>query len=319
MGRVQVRERTLVIDRPALSPLASGSAGGRRFASPVLEVAGGFRRAVPSWNVRLGAGQGFALELRVGRGEEWSPHLFAGGLGWSPGRSPRVRAARFGTIEVDEFVAAAEPLGRLQLRVSFIGAGADPAERLRRVALAFDAVEDAFLSAGVPLAARRLEVPFRSQFDGTGELGPRLCGPTCLAMVLAYYGIDRPTREVAEACYDARHDVYGNWPGGVQTAFEYGLPGYVKRFAGWSEAAAVLGRDRPVIASVRFGAGELPGAAVPETKGHLVVVTGFTGRDEVRVNDPAFVRAAGGVRTYPGEAFARAWFGGSGVGYVLGE
>ena len=46
---------------------------------------------------------------------------------------------------------------------------------------------------------------------------------------------------------------------------------------------------------------------------------GFAAGGEVWVNDPAFAEAAEGVRTYPGAALARAWFGGSGIGYVLGE
>ena len=37
------------------------------------------------------------------------------------------------------------------------------------------------------------------------------------------------------------------------------------------------------------------------------------------VNDPAFRDEADGICAYPIIPFARAWFGGSGIGYVLGE
>lgn len=320
MCSVRAGERTLVLERPVLLPEASAAAGGRWLASPIIEVPGGFRRAAPSWNVRLDAGQGFVLEMRVGRAGLWSPYLMVGQQGSSLVCASGIGADAFGAVEVDEFVAAGEALDRAQLRITFCGIGAEPADRLARLALAFDSPLDSPLPPGESLPVMRLEVPFRSQFDGSGALGPRLCNPTCLAMVLAYSGLEgHALLEVAQACYDARHDVYGGWSRAVQAAFEYGLPGYVKRFAGWAEVARLLGRGRPIIASIRFGAGELPGSAVRQTKGHLVVVTGFAAGGEVWVNDPAFAEAAEGVRTYPGAALARAWFDGSGIGYVLGE
>jgi hypothetical protein len=71
-----------------------------------------------------------------------------------------------------------------------------------------------------------------------------------------------------------------------------------------------------VIASVRYGAGELSGAAIAETAGHLVVLTGSAG-GEVFVNDPAAPRAAEVARRYRLDELRRVWLARSGVGYVL--
>jgi hypothetical protein len=71
-----------------------------------------------------------------------------------------------------------------------------------------------------------------------------------------------------------------------------------------------------VIASVSYGAGELVDAAIPETSGHLLVLTGYAG-DEVLVNDPAAATTAGVARRYRLDQLCRAWLEHAGVGYVL--
>jgi hypothetical protein len=134
--------------------------------------------------------------------------------------------------------------------------------------------------------------------------------------------VDRPTLEIARACYDARHDIYGNWSRAVQAAADYGIKGLVARFTEWAAVREFIERRIPIIASVRFAPGALPGAPLPGSEGHLIVVRGFDGRGHAVVNDPAR-RVAEGQRVpdpqrYPLEALGRAWFGGSGVGYVLG-
>jgi hypothetical protein len=72
----------------------------------------------------------------------------------------------------------------------------------------------------------------------------------------------------------------------------------------------------PVIASVRYGAGELTGAAIAETSGHLLVLTGQAGGD-VFVNDPAAPSATEVARRYRLEELRRVWLGRTGIGYVL--
>ncbi|MCY3795839.1 MAG: peptidase C39 family protein, partial [Gammaproteobacteria bacterium] len=63
-------------------------------------------------------------------------------------------------------------------------------------------------------------------------------------------------------------------------------------------------------------AGELPGAPLSKTAGHLVTRYGVDG-DAVLVNDPAAGDAAGVPRRYDLEAFSRAWLRRRGAAYIM--
>jgi hypothetical protein len=72
------------------------------------------------------------------------------------------------------------------------------------------------------------------------------------------------------------------------------------------------------VASISFGAGELDGAPISSTNGHLLVIVGFTRSGDVVVNDPAAQRRSGVRRTYDRGQFEDAWLPTSGgVVYVL--
>jgi hypothetical protein len=92
--------------------------------------------------------------------------------------------------------------------------------------------------------------------------------------------------------------------------------GYLLRFPDWASAAWCLEHGLPVIASVRYAASELTGAAVPATSGHLIVVTGLD-RSDALVNDPAAPSAATVPRRYKISELARVWLERTAVGYVL--
>jgi hypothetical protein len=104
---------------------------------------------------------------------------------------------------------------------------------------------------------------------------------------MAYRGVDRPTVEVADAAFDQRYRIYGNWPANVQAAYRYGLPGYLARFSDWDDVKRMIAAGQPLIISMVAGPGELRNAPYNEIGGHLIVITGFTEDGKVTVNDPA--------------------------------
>jgi hypothetical protein len=64
--------------------------------------------------------------------------------------------------------------------------------------------------------------------------------------------------------------------------------------------------DSLVLATIGYGPGELTGAAIPQTAGHLVVVCGWA-NNMVRVADPAAQNTREVVRFYHAHEFAHAW------------
>jgi hypothetical protein len=273
---------------------------------------------VPSFCALAPRAPSVRFELAVRAGGAWTPWAASATLG--PGAFAPAPAAVSGlACEIDVFRAAA-PAEAARLRVRLDGAAAG---RLDWPWLAtLSASDGAAASAGVGGTrvgrdtAVRLDVPARSQHEDGGPLGPRLCSPTSVAMALAYWGRPAPVLEVAADVHHAALDLYGVWPAAVRAAGRRGLAGYLLRFPDWASAAWCLDHGLPVVASVRYAAGELTGAAVAATAGHLIVLTGYEGTG-VLVHDPAAASAASVPRRHDVDELARVWLARSGVGYVF--
>ncbi len=163
----------------------------------------------------------------------------------------------------------------------------------------------------------RLAVPERSQTVEDPAISGQICSPTSLGMVLAYYGVDRPTAEVAAGVRDHLGDeTYGNWSFNTAYAAGHGFQATVHHFPGLAAVEAELRAGHPVILSVAWGAGELPEAPIPKTNGHLIVATGIDAQGDFYVNDPAADprKDQPVARVYSRAALARAF---KGIGYMI--
>jgi hypothetical protein len=162
----------------------------------------------------------------------------------------------------------------------------------------------------------RLPVPALSQMEADALIASRICSPTCVAMVLGYWNRRAPLSRLAAEIFHPGLDLYGVWPAAIRVAGRHRLAGYLLRFPDWPAVVWCLEQRLPVIASIRYKRGELTGAAIEETSGHLIVVTGCEDRDAL-VNDPAASETNGVARRYSIEELARVWLERAGVGYVL--
>ena len=114
--------------------------------------------------------------------------------------------------------------------------------------------------------------------------------------------------------YDWIYGGTGNWPFNTAYAATHGLQGSVRRFTSMSEIEYWVGQGVPVAISFSWGKGQLDGAAVNSSAGHLSVVVGFDADGNPIVNDPAADPEDGEVvqRTYEREELEPLWLENSG-------
>jgi hypothetical protein len=161
-------------------------------------------------------------------------------------------------------------------------------------------------------SAMILDVPAYSQFVLEGERG--WCSPTSLAMVNAYHGIAKGVDETARGVMDRAYNGTGNWAFNVAFSGSLGLRAVVAHLQNLDQAQRLIERNLPVILSYSWSAGELPGAPIEHSDGHLVVLRGFTAQGDCAVNDPA---APGVSVVYPRSAIEALWQRNNGVAYVV--
>lgn len=195
-------------------------------------------------------------------------------------------------------------------------AGPPPARYLLTVsARALQSGDDTPVVPPAHLVTLEQVPPARSQVTAPDDIALRICSPTCVSMVLDLWQRPHDWLTLVAGCLDPATRTYGVWPLAVAAAAGHGIAGAVEVFSDWDEPLRVLARGVPLVTSIRFQAGELPGAPLEATNGHLVVVHG-AGPEFVDVCDPAAGPDAV-RRRYPAPAFSRAWLRQRGAAYIL--
>lgn len=134
------------------------------------------------------------------------------------------------------------------------------------------------------------------------------CGPACLRMVLAYYGLEKTEKELAERC---KH----TFEKGCKTedmkwaAESYGFSATVKSYASFEEIQECVNQRVPVIVDW-FTGGVNPGMS-DTPNGHSSVVVGLD-EEKIHLLDPE----NGEIRHLTREAFLRCWFDWASTDYL---
>ncbi|WP_406076948.1 peptidase C39 family protein [Micromonospora sp. NBC_00858] len=336
--------------RSADRPVSRGS-----WTSPPVRVGFGVTNVVPSWTADTPDGCWIEVELRGWHEEAPSTDWYLLARWAADDRTVRrasVPGQRDGDarVDTDTLVVTGATVTGWQARVTLCRPDGSPAAPVLRsvgaVAAGHAPAEAASepgpeegrepaVGAGrgtvldVPGYSQRLHAGQHPQWGGGGD---SWCSPTCTSMVLAYWGAE-PTPEryawvdppgprpvvvhTARHCYDHAYAGAGNWPFNTAYAGLHGVDAFVTRLRSLAEAEAFIAAGIPVIVSAAFRAGEVPGLPY-DTRGHLMVLIGFTADGDPVLNDPYAPDDDTVRRTVPRQRFEPAWQRGSGgVTYVL--
>jgi len=257
------------------------------------------RNAIVSWNALAPVG---ALELRAnahdGRTSAWLPYVALAQDG---------RASLDGR---DTFVRVETDIVRADVDIVSLGVRSQG----ELDALYVSTPDYGAPSSIVALPALELAVPPLSQYVAAypGERG--WCAPASLAMLLGYRGYPVDVPVVAREVYDATYRGTGNWAFNVAFAGTLGFRAAVVHLRDLAHAHAFLADDVPLALSLAWQPGDLRGAPLPASAGHLLVLRGITPEGDALVNDPAW---PGVAVTYPREPFERAWLGHGGIALAV--
>ena len=173
----------------------------------------------------------------------------------------------------------------------------------------------------LPTKAVTLEPPCPvSQMLARPEIAKRICSPTATAMAVG--GADAPALwpDAITGCLDPNTKAYGKWPLAIYWASQQKRLGAVEAVFDWAEIETVLRCGAPIVCSIRFAEGALPGAPLMQSAGHLVVLYGIEFEQNegfALVMDPAGNSAADVAKRYPLQAFSDAWISHRGGAYFF--
>ena len=317
-------------------PYAAGGYNGGNFynggtfvvgeaTSPIVVPSAAFFEAIPSWNAATPNGTWAEAQLRARVGGVWTKWYNLGV--WDDDNSTVRRHSvtgqgdTSGTVAVDTLKLStkkgAADAFQLKLRL-FSDTGVNlPSVRNASVATSTTPVQPSSLQAGDPAKWNRLlNVPQCSQMvypDG----GNVWCSPTSTSMVLGFLmndtgGCEPRVRAAVSGVHDWIFGGYGNWPFNTAYASTKGFNAYVARFTSMRDVENWVALGIPVVFSFAWSSGQLTGAAISSSSGHLAVIVGFDANGNPIVNDPAASTNETVRRTYLRSELEPLWLSHSG-------
>lgn len=343
-GNARVSGDAVVIGKPKVRRVHGRKYRTGTWTSPWVTPGFDTTQIIPSWEATTTGDAFVRVQLRA-RGTDGAQGTWDTLADWALD-NPKVRRTTFsgqsddlGKVNVDTWQAAST-VTAWQVRVVLMSSRkAGSAVTLERIGAVASAPRTTPTTTSAPGAATGvvLPVPAYSQMTHKGHYpqwgggGEAWCSPTSTAMVLAAQGHvptpvgvrnDHPDAVVdhtARLVYDHGYRGTGNWA--FNTAYAATLAAgdsYVTRMADLAEAETYIAQGIPLVLSIAFGRGQLSGAPISASNGHLVVLVGFDAAGNPVVNDPAGATNAAVRRTYDRAQLERIWLTASnGTAYVI--
>lgn len=282
--------------------------GDGQLQSPVIETAHPFNDLVGSWNALVPNGASVEMQVQARQGGRWTKWYRLSR--WEPEAptSFERQEDEHGYVDVDT-LKLKQKSAAFRYRITLNSTSTHHAI-LRQIAIAYDDTSHK-LPAPLPFTpgpwVREIKMVSRSQMEEQSEYRRDICSPTALAMVLERWGHRLRTSDIAERVKDRYAGIYGNWPLNIAAAGSLGLNAQVARLTSLQDLQEEVAEGRPVIISISYKEGELTGSPIKRTRGHLLVVSGFTPKGDVIVQDPAAQKKADVRRVYKRAELERAW------------
>jgi hypothetical protein len=346
LAGTRVSEGRLAFDQGVTTTTADGrSYDVARWTSPWVEPGYAFTELIASWSAATPRDSWLAIQVR-GRdasGDRTSWDVLGR---WTSGDAHLQRGTVSGQSDDGTSVAVdtwrTPGLPGYQLRITLArraGTSYTPSLDLAtamasRLPSGAGVASEPGLARGVVLPVPRFsQMGHRGHYPRWGGGGEAWCSPTSTSMVLAYYDrLPEPRRyrwvpaghvdpwvdHAARMTFDYAYDGTGNWP--FNTAYAAPLAGkaFVTRLRSLREAERFLAAGIPLVVSLAFGPGELDGAPISSSNGHLLVLVGVRDNGNVVVNDPAADSRRRVRRTYDRGQLERLWLEASGgLTYVI--
>jgi hypothetical protein len=295
--------------------------------SPVWSAATAFDTVTPSFEALTPPGTWIEVHVsaHVASTKEWTKEYSLGV--WAHDASTVRRHSVPGQADamgdvITDTLELTSPADAISVTVTLFSADTTTSPQLRAVS-AITALRSAPVKSVTPYAEvwgkKTLAVPKLSMMVYP-DSGATWSAPTSTSMLLGFFGIESTPPTAAQLSSDV---VYGG-PGNdlFDTAFATaaangGLHSMVTKLTSFAQVEPLIAQSIPAAIVVSYGAGELDGAPLESTHGHVLVVKGFTSTGAVIVNDPAFASDATVETTYDRVQLTAAWRRAGGTTYLV--
>ncbi|HZH79378.1 MAG TPA: peptidase C39 family protein [Archangium sp.] len=340
-GSLQLNPSTAVA---GTDPYAPGTYNGGNFynggsfrvgeaLSPIMSAGFSFREAIASWEAETPTGTWIETQIRAQVGGVWTKWynlgVWAADTSTVRRHSVASQGDTNGYVGIDTLVISNKKAAgtTYQVKVRLFSADGVAVPRVRASAVTVSTSPEsspAIFPGNSAHWNQVLAVPECSQMvypDG----GNVWCSPTSVAMVLRYWAGDTAlgacethVRTALGGVYDYTFRAYGNWPYNTAYATTKGHQAHVTRFTRLSQLEPWISAGVPVVLSIAWSKGQLTGASIESTAGHLLVLVGFDAAGNPIINDPAAPNDAAVQRTYLRSEFEPLWLSASaGTAYLI--
>lgn len=293
--------------------------------SPEFPAEFNFSELIVSWNAITPPGTWVEILARVtinSRQTKWyNLGVWASGTETINRHSVKLQGDQDGYVAVDTLVLTDKKAvtEAYQLKVRLFSADGVSSPIVKYLSAAYSTAVPKKLTASSGNSAMwntLLTVPECSQMvypDG----GNVWCSPTSVSMVLGYLensseSCEIRVRDAVAGVFDWIYNGHGNWVFNTAYAATHGFTASVRRFTSLDQVEPLIKDGTPVVFSFAWSKGDLTGAAIDSSNGHLAVIVGFDAQGNPIVNDPAAANNDDVQRTYNRAELEAVWLTNSG-------